>query len=89
MQVGEKELLINKSHLLSGRQSQIMDSVFLNIFSSVNSLPDNHPKERLKYLLFSFFKKEELKFLYTYAMPIFPLAYKSYFNALDQSKLSG
>ena len=43
MQTGEKELLANKSHLLSGRQSQVMDTVFFNIFSSVASLPDSHP----------------------------------------------
>ena len=84
MQTGEKELLANKSHLLSGRESQIMENVFTSIFSSVASLPESHPKQRIKHLLFAFFKKEELKFLYTYAMPIFPLAYRSYFNALEK-----
>ena len=39
MQTGEKELLANKSHLLSGRESQIMENVFTSIFSSVASLP--------------------------------------------------
>jgi hypothetical protein len=35
----------------------------------------------------AFFRKEELKFLYTYAMPIFPLAYSSYLSALAASSV--
>jgi hypothetical protein len=82
MQNGEKLMLSSKTALLSGKDYHIMESVFTKIFSAVAPFPDSHPKERLKVLLFSFFKKDELKFLYTYAMPIFPLAYRSYFKAL-------
>lgn len=85
MQTGEKLMLSNKTALLSGKDYQIMESVFTKIFSAVALFPENHPHDRLKALLFSFFKKEELKFLYTYAMPIFPLAYRSYFKALESS----
>lgn len=57
MQAGEKLMLANKTALLSGKDYQIMESVFNKIFVAVASFPENHPRERLKALLFSFFKK--------------------------------
>jgi hypothetical protein len=89
MQAGEKLLLSNKTTLLSGKDAQTMEAVFAKIFRSAAGFPASHPKDRLKGLMFAFFKKEELKFLYTYAMPIFPLAYKAYFAALEGSGMPG
>jgi hypothetical protein len=57
----------------------------LKIFNTLSQFPEDYPKERIKSLLFSFFRKEELKFLYTYAMPIFPLAYTAYLSAISSS----
>ena len=85
MQAGEKLLLANKTTLLSGKDQQIIETVFYKIFAALSLFPEDYPKERLKSLLFSFFKKEELKFLYTYAMPIFPLSYTSYLLALESA----
>jgi hypothetical protein len=82
MQAGEKVLLANKTALLSGKDQQIIETVFFKIFSALRQFPENYPRERLVSLLLSFFKKDELKFFYTYAMPIFPLAYTSYLLAL-------
>jgi len=66
-----------------------MDGIFSKIFEAFNQFPEDYPQERLQNIIFSFFKKEEIKFLYTYAMPIFPLAYSSYLNAIQQSKMQG
>jgi hypothetical protein len=82
MQAGEKALLANKSALLSGKDPQIIESVVMRVFAALAFFPPDYPQERLRGLLFSFFRKEELKFLYTYAMPIFPLAFSSYLAAI-------
>lgn len=87
MQAGEKLLLANKTTLLSGKDQQVIETVFYKIFAALSQFPEDYPKERLRSLLFSFFKKEELKFLYTYAMPIFPLSYTSYLLALDLAEV--
>ncbi len=87
MQTGEKALLANKSALLSGKDPQVIEGVFMRVFAALAFFPHDYPQERLKGLLFSFFRKEELKFLYTYAMPIFPLAFTSYLTAIEAARV--
>ena len=58
MNVGEKVLVSNKTNLLSGKDANIMESVFTKILESVCQFPENYPQDRLKNILFSFFKKE-------------------------------
>lgn len=58
MQAGEKLLLANKTALLSGKDQQIIEGVFLKVFTAVAQFPPDYPSERLRALLFSFFRKE-------------------------------
>lgn len=58
MQAGEKALLANKSPLLSGKDGHIIEAVFLRVFSAVAQFPPDYPTDRLKSLLFNFFRKE-------------------------------
>lgn len=85
MQIAEKLFLSHKTTLLSGKDVQIIENSFLKILNSLSQFPEDYPKDRIKTLLFSFFRKEELKFLYTYAMPIFPLAYTAYLSSIASS----
>lgn len=87
MQAGEKLLLAHKTALLSGKDQQLIESVFQRIFTALAQFPTDYPSERLLALLFSFFRKEELKFLYTYAMPIFPVALTSYLWAVGAARV--
>lgn len=66
---------------------QLIAEFFTRLFAATSRFPPSYPKERLFALIQSFLRKEELKFLYTYVMPIFPVSYLAYIRALEQARL--
>ena len=84
---GQKLLLANKTTLLSGREQPLLQSVFVKILKAVREFPEDYPHARLENLVVGFFRREELKFLYTYAMPIFPIAFRSYLSAIEEAEV--
>ena len=80
LRVVEAELLTNKASIISSQDPSLLESFFKNLFLLVGQLPQGFPKRRMVALLKSFLNKKEFNFLYTYTLPIFPLAFKCFCN---------